>query len=943
MPSIFECEQGRKCDADRATIDGRVFETCSNYCACDTFADVSAKSKPGDDEPPRSALSELDSYEKKRNPGATSEPFSPTRGVAAHARNPKHETQRGEFVIHMHDATRLHYDVRIEIGGVLKSFVVPKGPSLDPKEKRLAIEVENHPLPYLDFEAVIPPGNYGAGSMIVWDRGVVRYRETSAEEGHRIGKIDFDLWGRKVKGHHAFVNTSRRKNDGEEDPKEKPQWLLIKKADEYAKPDCDPNDDLPTKMPGSILSGLTVEELSKSAAIAEEISSFAQVQGARKRASDSASSFAEPMRCATEGAPLDDPDWLYELKVDGVRILATKDGDDVTLHYRTGRSATASYPEVARAIRALPIHRVVLDGEIVAFDATGRTNFHKLAKRIQATRPSDIRYAALETPVTFLAFDCLELGSRASGALDLRPVALEKRKAVLARVLPRPGVLRVLDHIAEKGSVLFAFCEQQGLEGIVAKKLGTDYRHGPTRSDTWVKVKTKNEDDFVVVGYTVGKGARKRLGAVDIASYEGDELVYRGKVGGGLSDAQIDALLKTLPTLHCDAAPASGEWMPAPEGREYVRPDIVVRVRYPRWTDGGHLWQPTFVGIRKDARPRDCDATPNDRELLTLESVAQKKRVREDERTVGRHRFTLSNQNKVFWPDAGLTKGDLCDYYESIAEFILPHLRDRPIVLVRFPNGIEGKSFYQWNAPEGTPSWVRTHAIREGVEGKRDVETFIVDDVDMLLHLANLGVIPIHALGYRVGAGHQGHEPEAAEKRHCDFLTIDFDVEDATLRDGITLARGLKALLDEVGLAGFAKTSGKTGLHVMVPLGPGVTFETATGLCQVLGKILETRFSEIGTTERMKDKRGAKVYIDTGQTGRARTIVAPYSVRAHPGGTVSAPLFWEEVGFALDPRHFDMQSVPERARTYGDPMAELLTVEVDLPSAVTKLGKLLGR
>lgn len=854
----------------------------------------------------------LDRYRDKRDPTRTNEPFAP---APAGAGSPP-ETRQGSFVVHLHAATRRHYDLRIEIGGVLESFAVPKGPSLDPADKRLAVQTEPHPLAYVDFEDVIPEGNYGAGSMIAWDLGRIGYLERDAAEGLAKGELDFELAGHKLRGRFKLVRTSGRGNRRAQG--DKPQWLLLKRSDAHARPGF----DVVAEMPRSVLSGLTVEELPRAAEIAAALERDAAAAGATE--GEVSARRLTPMLCATSGAELAQPGWAYELKLDGVRIVADKRGDDVALYYRTRRAATAQFPEVVSAVRALPVERAVLDGEVVTFDETGRPSFQRLGRRLHASRPADIRFAARSVPVSYLVFDLLALG-----ALDLRDLPLSVRKELLSRLVRGRGTARALDHLTGDGAPLYALCRQNRLEGVVAKRLDAPYTHGPKRSGDWVKIKCERDDDFVVYGFTRSRSDPTRIGALAIAAYEGDALIARGRVGSGLDEATLQALEARFAEMTLPDGDVGG-----PEPRKdvtFVRPDIVVRVRYLGWSDDGNLRHPVFLGVRDDVAPRSCTVIPRAADDAVLAISAGSKRGKEGTRTAGRRRIALTNQGKVFWPDSGYTKGDLCDYYEAIADTIVPYLTDRPVVLVRYPDGIEGKSFYQWRLPPGAPSWLRCVPHRTEEDDGKEKNTFLVNDLDSLLYIANLGCIPMHVIAAR-----------AEHLEQADFLTIDFDIGRSRFEHVVTLARELRAVLDDIGLPGYPKTSGQTGLHVLVPLGPGVTFETAKVLCELLGRIVERRHPALATMERIKPKRGDKVLVDVGQTGRSRTIVAPYSVRATPGARVSTPLSWEEVGLALDPAHHHILSVPARVERQGDPMAPLLRASPDVPAAVAALGALLG-
>ena len=849
----------------------------------------------------------LERYSDKRDPAKTNEPFG-----AEPLRSPT-GTMAGSFVVHQHAARAMHYDLRLEVAGTLQSFAVPRGPSLDPVDKRLAVNTEDHPLEYLDFEAIIPEGNYGAGSMIIWDRGAVRYLEQSAEDGHKSGKIDFTLHGHKLRGRFALVQIKKR---GQPIGKE---WLLLKKPDAFAKE----GGVVEALDQHSVLSGLKVEELVDAPTISLQLEAEARELGAKLL--DATPRQWTPMLCVSDDGPLEHPDMLYELKLDGVRIIAEKRGREVSLHYRSGRNATESFPELVRAVRALPSERIVLDGEIVAFDDQGRPDFQRLGSRLHAMRPNEARAAMRSVAVSFLAFDLLVLGDQ-----DLRSVPLHERKALLAKAVRGKGILRSLDHLEGSGRPLWQFCEAHNLEGVIAKRIDSRYTIGPRRTGEWIKIKRERDDDLVVVGYTRGEGARKPLGALELASYLGGALRYRGRVGSGIDDASVDLLVKRLEPLAVDSAPVEG-MMPAPAGRTFVAPKLVVSVHHAGLTREGSLRHPVFRGIRDDIEPTACTLAAQ--EEIADQLLAQADVEHHESPSAKRGRVVLSNQDKVYWPEEGYTKGDMCRYYDAISETLLPYLENRPVLMVRYPDGIAGKSFYQWSPGAGTPDWIRTFTVRGGTEEReRETTSFMVSDRDTLLYLANLGCIPIHVLASR-----------ANDLDRCDFATIDFDLGGAPLAIAIELAHSLHALLGDLGLPSFPKTSGQTGLHVLIPLG-GAPFAAARALADLLGHVLYRRHPKLCTMERKRDKRPpGVVYVDTGQVGQSRSIVAPYSVRAVKGGGVSTPLSWDEVSLNLDPSRFTMFTVPERVALVGDPMAGMLAETPDLMAAVAQLGELVKR
>jgi bifunctional non-homologous end joining protein LigD len=592
----------------------------------------------------------------------------------------------------------------------------------------------------------------------------------------------------KLRGRFAVVKLKKSDKGNE--------WLLFKKKDEYSSKERKILEELPR----SVFSGLTVEELERKNAIARGLEKEARAMG--KPLGDAVIDSLAPIAPSPSAKPKGSG-WTYDADLEGIRVLASRAGDRVTLSSfdasGSARSIEAFYPDVVRALRALPVTRLVADGEIVAFDPSGRPNGKLLAERaVRVARgPANVHRAVTTSPATLVVSDLLVLGD-----IDVRGAAIEKRRALLAKMLPPVGFLRAAPTLEGALDHVLASCAALELPGVVAKKKGSAY------GEAWIHV-------------------------------------------------------------------ASG----VPRSRVTV-----------------------------DHQARDANAA--------LRKV------------------TVTNRTKIFWPEepsAGepsLTKGDLCDFYESMADAILPFLADRPVIVVRYPDGIDGKSFFQWNVPPGMPPWVRTMSFR-GDDDDEPKRGFLVDDPSTLLYMANLACIPLHILACRV--------PELDQ---ADFFTLDFDIKQSELRHAITLARTLKALLDEIGLSGFPKTSGQTGLHVLCPLGKGQNFSTACALADLLGKLLVERHPDIATMERVVRRRGPKVYVDTGQTGPTRAIVAPYSVRAVKGARVSTPLDWSELDAELDPARFTIKTVPARVATLGDPMKGLLEAQPDVAGAVAKLGEL---
>src|SRR6266704_2287462 len=756
-----------------------------------------AKRKPGSDP--------LRTYRAKRSLDRTPEPGAHPATAAPSA--------GGLFVVHMHAARRLHWDLRLEMDGVLRSWAVPKGPSPTRADKRLAVHVEDHPLEYGDFEGIIPEGNYGAGAVIVWDRGRWVPLEDPVE-GMKKGKLLFELQGYKLKGKWTLVKLKK----GEK------EWLLIKEKDAYVSADS----ALP---PESVLSGLTVEELKAGKdRAAPVLKALARLKAPRRAVTVAE---AEPMLAETREQPFSKPGWLFELKLDGYRVRAGHEQGEARLLTRKGNDISAAFPELARALAALPFEGFIFDAELVVPDEAGRPSFQRLQNRVRVSRGLEVRRGAVEAPAVLYVFDLL-----AFEGYDLRPLPLEQRKALLEQIVPRGGPLKYLSHFEKDGEALYEQVVKMGLEGIVAKKADAPYRAG--RSPNWLKIRADRTDDFVVVGFTRPKGSRSGFGALDLGAYENDKLVYAGRVGSGFTAAQLKEVSAVL-ERGVRPAPAFSGPVPQDPGHTWVEPALVVEVRYKEWTDEGLLRQPVFVRFRED-KP--------------VTEIAKKGEGR-GERDVGvppestspisplPREVKFSNLEKVFWPDEGYTKGDLIEYYRALSPWLLPYLKDRPVVLTRYPDGITGKSFFQKDAPGFVPEWIRTERMWSE-DTQREIDYFVCDDVESLLYLINLGTIPLHVWGSRV-----------ATLEQPDWCILDLDPKDAPFVHVVKIARAIKALCDHIALPCFIKTSGSTGLHVLVPLGRQCTYEQARTLGGLLARVIAAELPDIATVTRQVGKRGA--------------------------------------------------------------------------------------
>lgn len=839
--------------------------------------------------PPSADL--LRTYREKRSAGKTPEPFG--NEPAADAR-----TGGGArlFVVQKHDATHLHYDLRLEIDGVLKSWAVPKGPSNDTSEKRFAMQTEDHPIEYAEFEGVIPKGQYGAGPMILWDRGLF-LPDGDPREGVEAGKLDFTLRGHKLRGKWHLFRTSGK-------PRE---WLLLKRPDGFSGKDRPYTEE-------SVLSGLSLEELHAGGAEgrAAEVRATLERLGAPRRNVDAGSvglMLAEP-----RSAPFDSAEHLFELKYDGYRLLAEKHaGGGARLLLRRG-SETPAFPEVLRTVAALPFGHLVLDGEVVVPDASGKPSFNALQKRALLSRPADLARAAAVAPATYYAFDLLGFED-----FDVRPLPLRARKELLEKLLPKAGSVRYLDHIDTQGVAFFDGVARLRLEGIMAKRKDAPYRAG--RSPSWLKIRLEHTDDFAVVGYTEPEGSRTGFGALVLGLRKGNVWVFVGKAGSGFTEKALGPLRAKL---EADLEPAPTVVNPpAEKGYHWITPRYVAEVRFKDWTVDGLLREPTFLRLRDDKLPTECLLTDPMADLATETAPAAPA-----EAGAPAKKAKLSNLTKVFWPEDGYTKGDLVDYYRAVAPHLLPYLADRPLVLTRFPDGIHGKNFFQKDAPDHVPGWLRTVRLFSE-HGGREIDYFICESEEALVFLANLATIPLHIWASRV-----------TNLARPDWCLLDLDPKGAPFEDVVSVALAARELTESLELPSYVKTSGSSGLHVLIPLGGAFTHDESKVFGELLARVIVSRRKDIATVNRVVEKREGKVYVDFLQNGHGKLMASFYCVRPLPGAPVSTPLSWSEVVPRLDPKVFTIKSAPLRFSRRPDPMLPVLTDKPDLGAALARLAGL---
>jgi len=802
--------------------------------------------------------------------------------------------------VQQHAARNLHWDLRLEIDGVLVSFAVPRGPSLDPAQKRLAVQTEDHPLEYADFEGVIPAGNYGAGAMIVWDCGTYRSVDGVAPaEGLARGKLDLALDGHKLRGRFALVRTGGKARPSRE-------WLLFTKERGFEAP------DIAERAPESVFSGLVVRELAAGASRDAEMCRLAENAGAKRAVLDAAR--LRPMLATPAERAFSRESWLFELKYDGVRALAEAGGGRARLFARTGGERTRLYPELAVALAHLPVKHAILDGEIVALDARGRASFERIQRRFTQTSGADAEALRRELPVVYYAFDCL-----AVDGFDLRKCPLEQRKRILAALVPPRGPVRLADHVSGDGVALFEAARAHGVEGVIAKQASSAYEAGE-RSKRWLKIKVPRADCFVVVGVSPGRGSRKALGSLMLAGYREGRLAYVGNAGSGLGVRQIDALLPELEKRRRAKPACTGLPEPLPRGSWFVAPELVAEVRFTETTSAGMLRHPVFLALRGDVAPAACAAP-----VARAEEPSRGAHAANAPRAEPDAELKLTRLDKVFWPVEGYTKGDLLAYYERVWPWLAPYLKDRPVVLTRYPDGIEGKSFYQKNAPEFTPQWAR----RENIDG---TDYFVCNDLRTLLYVINSGAIPLHVWSARL-----------ATLERPDWLILDLDPKEAPFAQVVALARLLHEILREAGAAHFAKTSGQAGMHVVLPLGAALGHDEAKSVAEAIARVVVSERPDIATVTRPVAARGDKVYVDFLQNGRGKLIAAPLSVRPRPRAPVSMPLTWARVNARLDPARWNIASAPRQLAKHGDPFAGVLGPGIDAEALLASLLRRLER
>lgn len=896
----------------------------------------------------------LTDYKKKRNFDESPEP-----------QGGKPDTPRLRFVVQKHDATRLHYDFRLEMEGVLKSWAVPKGPSLDPEIKRLAMMVEDHPYDYRQFEGIIPSG-YGAGTVIVWDEGYYEPMDSASDDKktldkearHQLhsGKLKIVLHGKKLKGAFALVKAHGRGDNG---------WLLMKLDDKHAT-----EKDILAK-DKSVLSGKTLEQIEKSpvavygsnvehAETKEEVKELVKPSRKKRTKPISAAAFKKlvkgapespfpkqlaPMLATLVDKPFDREGWIGEVKWDGYRAMAFLHDGSAELKSRNDKSFNDKFYPVFEAVSAWGIDAVV-DGEIVVVDENGISSFGDLQNwRSEA-----------DGELLYFTFDILWLEGH-----DLTGLPLKRRKEILQQVVPQESIIRVSESFDLPVSAFFDAAKQMGLEGIIAKQGDSTYTPG-ARSDAWLKIKAHRRQEVVIGGYTRNEGSSKPFSALLVGVYEDGKLTYTGKIGTGFNQKTQREMLRLFAPLEQKKVPFTHEpdinkpsrFRPDPPKAEatWLKPELVCEVSFAEMTKDGVMRHPSFEGMREDKKAKDvireteqpvkqvvaeAEATPQPGEESAVHSKMKAAKGKKERRTllnpkdetqvrsINGHELKFTNLSKVFWPDVNVTKRDLLNYYYQAAEWILPYLKDRPQSMNRHPNGIHGKSFYYKDVTGKAPEWIETYLYHSDADG-RDRNYLVATDEASLLYMASLGCIEMNPWSSTI---HHEDEP--------DFCIIDLDPAENTFEQVIEAAQVTKEILDRMGVPSYCKTSGSTGLHIYIPLGAQYSYEHSKEFARVIATLVHQELPEFTSIERaVKDRRG-KMYIDFLQNRPHATVSCAYSLRPKPGATVSMPLHWEEVKKGLKMKDFTIFNAIERIRSEGDLFKGVLGKGIDMEAALAQL------
>lgn len=828
----------------------------------------------------------LEKYAKKRDFSKTREPRS--------GKSAKKGALR--FVVQRHHASRLHYDFRLEIDGVLKSWAVPKGPSLNPKDKRLAMMVEDHPYAYSTFEGTIPAGEYGGGVVSIFDEGTYEALEGGTEKelkkGLYAGNLKFRMHGKILKGEFALVRLKNAKSNS---------WLLIKHKDEYAvATKYNSEDVVPAKVKEK---GLAFKKQAKTVIQQEiDIAGTEQIAAMPEKKPDEIS--YKPMLAKLSDTIFDDPDWIYERKLDGYRAMAYVSAEgDVRLISRNGIDFSEKYKQVTEALKGLGA-TAVIDGELVVEDAKGRSFFQQLQNYEVLDKKMSLR---------FYAFDLLALNGH-----DIRDMELIKRKELLQKVIAgvKSELLIYSEHVVGKGKELYEKAGKMDWEGVIAKNAGSGYLND-RRSESWLKFKFQHSQEAVILGFLSPAGSRHYFGALVLGMYEGPDLVYIGNCGTGFNAASLKSVYEEMVPLETKRKPVKGK-INKERNVTWIKPELVCEVTYAEWTDDGSLRHSVFKGLRID-KYKEKVIKETAETLVQRDKIVGEEFPDEKELAFGQKKVKLTNLNKLYWKEEDITKGEMISYYEQISDYILPHLKDRPLSLNRHPGGADGPSFFQKDLDlDKVPSWIKSAPLYSESNDK-DIDYLICNDKATLLWMANLGCIEINPWlsTYK--------KPE-----NPLFAVMDLDPHDLDFIEVVKVAGTIKEVLDQMKITAFIKTSGSKGLHIYIPIGNTFDYELSKNFIHYLGQIVMEQHPETTSLERSPAKRKNKIYLDFLQNRRGQTIAAPYSLRPKRGATVSTPLDWEEVNESLSLKDYTIYNTMDRLKEKGELWKDILKTKNNL-------------
>lgn len=804
----------------------------------------------------------LETYRRKRDFQATPEPSGEgARGTG------------NSFVIQKHAARRLHYDLRLEMDGVLKSWAVTRGPSLVPGEKRLAVHVEDHPLDYGDFEGAIPKGQYGGGTVIVWDRGTWT-PVADPDRGYAKGHLEFELQGEKLSGRWHLVRIKGKPGEKREN------WLLIKGEDAAARDEDAP--DILVERPLSVKTGRDLDEVAKGAP------PKAAKARARKAATAALPDFVPPMLATLVTATPKDDRWLHEIKFDGYRLQARLKDGKARLLTRSGLDWTDRLAALAKTLSALPAASALIDGELVVEGGTGASDFSALQADLSEGRADRL---------VFYAFDLMHLDGE-----DLRKAPLTDRKARLERLLrAAPPALRYSEHFDDGGEIVLRHACRLGLEGVVSKLRDSPYRSG--RGRNWVKSKCSARQEFVIGGYVPSTVSARAIGSLVMGVFEGGQLRHVGRVGTGFTNQTARQIFDRLQPLESRESPFADRLTPdEARGVRFVRPELVAEVEFRAWTGDGHLRHASFRGLREDKPARE----------VVREAAPPTKLAGEPRRTM-----KLTHPDRIYWPDAGVTKAGLADHYAEVWPLIAPHLVGRPLALLRCPDGIDGQQFFQKHGWKGMNAKILTPQD----PGDPGESLIAIADLDGLLGLVQSAALEIHPWGSTL-----------AQIEKPDRIVMDLDPgEGVDWQQMIDAAAEVRDRMQQAGLAAFLKTSGGKGLHVVAPLKPQAKWPAVKAWCQSLARAMAADQPDRYVATITKSKRKGKILVDYLRNQRGATAVAPWSTRARPGAAVSTPITWEELGPEIGPAHFTVLNLPPRLATVSDPWEDFFAQARPLP------------